>query len=235
MRLDKYLFNTGQTQSRNKAIELIQASSVMVNNIIVTKPSYDIKESDNVRVISEKQYVSRAALKLKTFLEHHPLQLTDVTALDIGSSTGGFTQVLLEEGVKEVTCVDVGDEQLHPILHNDRRVKLFENCDIRTFDPKTTYDLVVSDVSFISLHKILESVDKLSSSKIILLFKPQFEVGKEVKRDRNGVVQDDRAIEESRQQFEEACQQLKWNIVVTKESNIKGKNGNIEFLYYFTK
>ena len=164
-----------------------------VNAKAVTKPAFNVTD-EKVEVADEMIYVSRAAHKLKGFLPSLPFTPKGLEALDIGASTGGFTQVLLEEGVKSVTCVDVGRGQLHQKLLDDKRVTSFENMDIRDYPRQKQYDLVTSDVSFISLHHILESVDGLSKKWIILLFKPQFEVGKDVKRDSNGVVTDDKAI-----------------------------------------
>ncbi|MBD3825089.1 MAG: TlyA family RNA methyltransferase, partial [Epsilonproteobacteria bacterium] len=111
----------------------------------------------------------------------------------------------------------------------------FESCDIREFDSAKTYPLVVSDVSFISLHNILDDVDRLACEKIILLFKPQFEVGREAKRDRNGVVQDDKAITKAMIHFEDACAIKGWKLMKKSPSKITGKEGNLEYCYYFTK
>jgi 23S rRNA (cytidine1920-2'-O)/16S rRNA (cytidine1409-2'-O)-methyltransferase len=155
--------------------------------------------------------------------------------LDIGSSTGGFTQVLLERAVKEVSCVDVGSEQLHHSLRKDERVHVYENCDIRKFNSDKRFDLIVSDVAFISLLYILDDIDRLGCEDIILLFKPQFEVGREVKRDKNGVVQDKKAIVNAMMKFEDACRLKKWELVHKSPSKLTGKEGNLEYCYYFKK
>jgi len=233
MRLDNYLVENNYAQSRTKAQELIKKSLVSVNSTVITKNSFKIEVDSIVEVAEHDSYVSRAAYKLKYFLEDLDIDIKDTTCLDIGSSTGGFTQVLLENGVKQVDSVDVGSSQLHKILLEDPRVRPFENCDIRKFKSDTVYDLIVSDVSFISLHHILSDINRLAVDKIILLFKPQFEVGRDVKRDKNGVVQDNKAIEKAMQKFEAECEQLGWVINEKLPSKLTGKEGNLEYCYYF--
>lgn len=234
-RLDNYLVENGLCESRNKAQSLIKNGLVSVNGFLMIKTSHKLKEGDDVSVKEHKKYVSRAAFKLSTFLEELKLDLKGKTALDIGSSTGGFTQVLLEEGVAEVSAVDVGREQLHVSLRNDKRVRSYEECDIREFQSEKKFDITVSDVAFISLLHILNDVDRLSNDKIILLFKPQFEVGREAKRDKNGVVTDEKAILNAMIKFEDACSVLKWKLVKKSPSKLTGKEGNLEYCYYFRK
>lgn len=235
MRLDNYLVENNLARSRNKAQEFIKQGLVFVNEKEVRKSSYQLLANDEVNMRSHQNYLSRAAYKLSNFLDEISLDLGGLEALDIGSSTGGFTQVLLEYGVQRVSAVDVGKAQLHPSLKEDIRVKSFESCDIRDFKSEHPFELVVSDVSFISLHHILEDVDRLAKRHIILLFKPQFEVGKEVKRDKNGVVLDQRAIERSMLHFEDACRLKRWEQRAKSASKITGKEGNLEYCYYFTK
>ena len=155
--------------------------------------------------------------------------------MDIGSSTGGFTQVLLENGVSEVTCVDVGNDQLHPSLRSDPRVSIHENTDIREFSSDTPFELVTCDVAFIPLELVLPSIDRLAQRYMILLFKPQFQVGREVKRDKNGVVKDDKAIGKAMIRFEDTCALLGWKMVAKEVAHISGKEGNQEFCYGFIK
>jgi len=234
MRLDQYLVEEGFVDSRTKAQALIKARKVSVDGKAVTKPAFKVT-GEKVEIADEMIYVSRAAHKLKGFLPSLPFTPKGMEALDIGASTGGFTQVLLEEGVKNVTCVDVGRGQLHQKLLDDNRVISFENMDIRDFPRQKRFDLITSDVSFISLHHILESVDALSKRWIILLFKPQFEVGKDVKRDSNGVVMDEKAIAAAKERFEEATKELGWRLVHHEPSTLHGKEGNIEECYCFEK
>lgn len=234
-RLDNYLVEKGLAGSRNKAQSLIKEGLVSVNGEQIIKTSHKLKESDKVAINEHKEYVSRAAFKLSAFLDELGLDLKDKTALDIGSSTGGFTQVLLEESVAEVTAVDVGREQLHVSLRDNARVRSYEECDIRKFESDKTFDIVVSDVAFISLLYILDDVDRLSNDKIILLFKPQFEVGREAKRDRNGVVTDEKAILHAMIKFEDASKLKGWKLLKKSPSKLTGKEGNLEYCYYFEK
>ena len=234
-RLDNYLVSHSFTDSRNKAQEIIKNGLVSVNSKVILKSSYKLSDEDTVEVQEHKQYVSRAAHKLDAFLNELDLDVKDKVALDIGSSTGGFTQVLLERGVKEVSAVDVGKDQLHHLIKKDTRVHSYESCDIRVFESEKTFELVVSDVSFISLLNILDDVDRLASKEIILLFKPQFEVGREVKRDNHGVVLDKKAIESTMLKFENACELKAWRLIQKSPSKLTGKEGNLEYCYYFLK
>ena len=224
----------GFVDSRSKAQGVIKAGGVSVDGIIVKKPSFRI-DGHHIEMSGEKIYVSRAAHKLKGFLPDLPFCAEGMDALDIGSSTGGFTQVLLEEDANSVTSVDVGSGQLHRSLKDDRRVISVENTDIRDFYPDRTYDLVTGDVSFISLLYILDAVDRLSKRWIILLFKPQFEVGREAKRDRHGVVLDQKVIENAKRIFESACDALGWKLIEKKPSLLAGREGNIEECYCYEK
>ena len=235
MRLDSYLFEKGFAQSRNKAAELIKEGSVWVNGKVERKNAAEISEVDTVEVEKISQYVSRAGLKLRGFINEISLHVKGCDVLDIGSSTGGFVQVWLEEDAKSVTAVDVGTEQLHPTLKVDSRIFLYENTDIRLFEPQKTYDVVSCDVSFIGIGALIEHIDRLARRDIIILFKPQFEVGKDVKRTTKGVVKDGSAIIRAHHQFEASATTLGWHLEEKKESLIKGKEGNVETFYYFTK
>ena len=269
-------------------------------------------------------YVGRGALKLKSFLAAYPLEVKGKNALDVGSSTGGFVQILLQNGVKSVTALDVGSSQLDESLRADSRVIVAENTDVREFaagfqsqvsdgkfdgskqnlktrikpnfnpgksnfarqdrflgepsgdalassnlrqaeaktdeanltcvnlapkiqdtepdssTPKNVapkFDLITCDVSFISLKEILPSIDALAGENcdIILLFKPQFEVGRSAKRNKKGVVTDAKAVREARAKFELAAANLGWIMRQTLECEVKGKEGNAEFFYAFNK
>lgn len=235
MRLDSYLVEKEFVESRNQAQTIIKEGLVSIDGALVKKSSFRVEEGARVDIQSYKKYVSRAAFKLAEFLEELALDIDGAIALDIGSSTGGFTQVLLEGGASEVSAVDVGTEQLHKSLREDARVYLYESCDIRAFSSEKAFDLVVSDVAFISLMHILEDIDRLAKDKIILLFKPQFEVGREAKRDKNGVVLDTKAIAQAMQRFEDATALRGWQLLRKSPSKLAGKEGNIEQCYYFQK
>ena len=235
IRLDNYLVENNLAGSRTKAQAMIKDGFVVINGEVMLKSSLKISKSDEVRVKEHKEYVSRSAHKLASFLDELKIDISAKRALDIGSSTGGFTQVLLEYGVSEVTAVDVGKEQLHESLKNDPRVHSFESCDIRDFKSETQFDLVTSDVAFISLLNILDDIDRLACGNIILLFKPQFEVGREAKRDKNGVVTDDKAILKAMIKFEDTCSIKGWKLKLKSPSKLTGKEGNLEYCYCYER
>ncbi|XOB61414.1 TlyA family RNA methyltransferase [Campylobacterota bacterium DY0563] len=235
MRLDIYLTKNFDIQSRNKAHEIIKAKKVKVNGNTVTKPSFIVDENSKIELLEEDFYVSRAAYKLKYFLNEININLSALDGLDIGSSTGGFTQILLESAIKSVTCVDVGSNQLHEKIKNDKRIIFFENQDIRTFNSEKKFDIVTCDVSFISVLNIINDIDRLAKDKIIILFKPQFEVGTNIKRDKKGVVKDKKAIVKAREKFLDQCKLLDWKLNYFSPSRLEGKDGNEEELFYFSK
>ena len=236
MRLDIYLTKTFNIQSRNKACELIKSDKVKIDGAIITKPSFNVEDDHKIELLEDDFYVSRAAYKLKYFLEElENFDLKNKNTLDIGSSTGGFTQILLENSVSKVTCVDVGSNQLHERIKYDSKIKFFENTDIRAFQSDEIFDIVTCDVSFISILHIIEDINRFASKDIIILFKPQFEVGTKVKRDKKGVVKDKNAILKSREDFLAYAQKLNWKLKYSSMSKLQGKDGNEEELFYFSK
>lgn len=159
------------------------------------------------------------------------LNLAGADVLDVGSSTGGFVQILLQRGAKSVTALDVGSSQLSEILRRDPRVIVRENTDIREFASKKKFDLITCDVSFISLNLILKSLARLAKSALIVLFKPQFEVGAEIKRNKKGVLKDEKAVCAARAKFEQLCAELGLATLHAGACKITGKEGNREFFY----
>ncbi len=236
MRLDVYLVEAGYFESRNRALEAIKSGKVTVDSK-KAKPSTQCDENSNVEVENEKFYASRAGRKLEAFLEEHKIDLKNKKALDIGSSTGGFAQILLENEVESLTCVDVGTNQLHFIIRDDNRVAVHENCDIRNFRPDGRFEIISCDVSFISLLEIIGAIDRLANQNadIILLYKPQFEVGRLAKRDSRGVVVDLDAIARTKEAFEDSVSKLGWILKECVPSSLQGKEGNQEFFYHFFK
>ena len=169
------------------------------------------------------EWVSRSAEKLAGFLERLDITIADTNCLDVGSSTGGFTQVLLQYGASHIDAVDVGTDQLHPSLRSDHRVSSYEQTDIRDFaktqhDP---YDIIVCDASFISLTLILDSMIALANSetKMILLYKPQFEVGRTNLR-KTGVPKDTKIVEEKMKQFEDLLSLRDIEIINKEKSSL---------------
>ena len=208
MRLDdkvKELFNISKT----KAQKYIREGIVKVDNKIITKPGYILKDEEknnkkeyNIEIIEEKNryiYVSQGALKLKKAVKEFNLQeiLKDNICIDIGSSTGGFTEILLENGVKKVYSIDVGTSQLDERLKKNNKVISIENTDFRNIQidkdnkfQNDNIDTIVGDLSFISIKKIIDKIGEISPENMILLIKPQFEVGEDIARKYNGVIDD---------------------------------------------
>lgn len=184
MRLDVYLVEMGYATSRDKAKELIARKYVLVNGIKQVKPATEVKESDRVEVDSSGvlPYVSRGGLKLEKAITDFGLDFNGRYVLDIGASTGGFTDCALQHGAAFVWAIDVGTNQLDPLLRGNPRVQSMENCDIRNLTPDDIgrkVDCIVADLSFISLGKIAECLPNFLSKSgwMVLLIKPQFEVG----------------------------------------------------------
>jgi len=236
MRLDKYLVEEGYFESRNRAHDAIKAGKVKVDGKL-PKASAKIDENSSVEVEDEKFYVSRAARKLENFLTEYPMDFKAKRALDIGSSTGGFAQIVLENGVASLSCVDVGHDQLHISLRENEKVSLYEETDIREFESDKAFDVITCDVSFISILKITNDINRHSQhgTDIVILYKPQFEVGKDVKRDSKGVVQDVDAIARRKEAFETEAKKLGWELKYQALSQVTGKEGNQEYLYHFKK
>ena len=203
MRLDdkvKEIFNISKT----KAQKYIREGIVKIDDKIITKPGYILKDEEkyNIEIIEEKNrymYVSQGALKLKKAVKEFNLEeiLKDNICIDIGSSTGGFTEILLENGVKKVYSIDVGTSQLDQKLKKNNKVISIENTDFRNIqiDKENKFqndniDTIVGDLSFISLKKIIDKIVEIEPQNIILLIKPQFEVGEDIARKYNGVIDD---------------------------------------------
>lgn len=236
MRLDKYLVDEGYYESRNRANDAIKAGHVMIDGK-KAKASAKVTENTVVEVEDTKFYVSRAGRKLHHFLNEYAIDMLEKRALDIGSSTGGFAQIVLENGVKSLDCVDVGTDQLHISLRDEKRLCLHEETDIRNFKNDEPFELITCDVSFISILNITTAIDQLTQSgtDIVILYKPQFEVGKNAKRDSRGVVQDLDAIARRKEEFEAEAALLGWDTKYQSESKVQGKEGNQEYLYHFVK
>lgn len=231
-----YLTTNFNIQSRNKATELIKSNKVKCDGAIITKPSFNVLDFHKIELLEDDFYVSRAAYKLKFFLQElKNFDLKDKNALDVGSSTGGFTQILLENEIKKVTCVDVGTNQLHERIKYNDKINFFENTDIRNFESDEIFDIVTCDVSFISILNIIDAINTLASKDIIILFKPQFEVGSNVKRDKKGIVKDNNAIQKARDNFLNKTNILNWTLKYSNISKLQGKDGNVEEFFYFSK
>ncbi len=229
-RLDQTLVSHGLVSTRSQAGNYIKLGFVKVNAKVIEKAGYEVSDHDKIELLTDEQYVSRAALKLKSVAEKLQLDFKNKVVLDVGSSTGGFTDFALKRGAKRVIAVDVGTNQLHPSLRNDSRIELHEQTDIRNFQLSEKPDIVLIDVSFISLREVLPAVAKLSSvnTQIVAMVKPQFEAGESMKN--KGVIKNEKMRREVLQQIESWTKKL-FIIVVKADSEVTGQKGNRERFY----
>lgn len=236
MRLDQRLVELGLAPSRARARDLVKRGFVKVAGDPCDKPGREVTETAMIEVACDTpQYVSRGAEKLLAALDHFHLDPSNATALDVGASTGGFTEVLLERGARKVYAVDVGTRQLHLKLKSDHRVVSLENRDIRALtenDISEPIDAIVADLSFISLTKALATPLSFAAPKawLVALIKPQFEVGPG-RVGRGGIVRDEQARNDAVKDVEHwLSQQPGWTIIGSAPSPISGGSGNIEYL-----
>jgi 23S rRNA (cytidine1920-2'-O)/16S rRNA (cytidine1409-2'-O)-methyltransferase len=235
-RLDQLVHARGLVVSRSQAESWIRFGKVRVNGEVVTKPGYFADEAAEVELQAEEQYVSRAGLKLASVAKTLRLDFKDKVMLDVGSSTGGFTDYALKHGARKSIAVDVGTDQLHPSLHGDPRIELHEQTDIRAMKQLSDRpDIVVIDVSFISLREVLPHIATLCDprTKIIAMVKPQFEaVASNLKH--KGVIKNDRMRRDILKDFENWARQ--YFVVADKaDSDIAGSKGNVERFYHLAK
>ena len=238
MRLDQYIVELGLADSRNMAQELIKEGSVSLNEEICNKPAKDIKKGTRVSIVKKRQWVSRGGKKLFDALKSFEINVEGKTALDVGSSTGGFTQVLLQEGAEKIVAVDVGTNQLHQSLRNEPRISILEQTDIRDVSSKLVdfFDLVVVDVAFISIEKVIRDIEVTAKKggHIVVLYKPQFEVGKK-NISKNGLVKKETEIQKMLLDFLNTLDQSSLYFVQSKNAYIKGKKGNQEIFVHLKR
>lgn len=229
-RLDQTLVKLGKVPTRSQAESWIRLGKVQVNKKIITKPGYFVQPTDQINLTAEEQYVSRAGLKLASVTSLLGVDFNNKTVLDVGSSTGGFTDYALKRGARKVFAVDVGTDQLHPSLRNDERIELHEKTDIRDFTPHEPVDIVVMDVSFISLREILPHIARIVGAKtaIVAMVKPQFEAGKE--QVNKGVIKNDSVRRQILKDFETWAKQY-FVIHDKHDSEVAGSKGNRERFY----
>ncbi len=241
-RIDKLLVEQGLADSRTKAQAMVMAGVVMVNELRVEKPSQTFGPEALLRIkgdTPESKYVGRGGLKLEKALAEFSVDVSGFTCLDIGSSTGGFTDCLLQNGAASVVAIDVGTNQLDWKLRSDPRVDVRENTNARELKPDDfdgAFDLAVMDVSFISVTKILPVVPPLLAEigKIIILIKPQFEVGRgEV--GKGGIVREPEKHERVVREVNEFATSIGLHVVGVTESPILGAEGNKEFLTVYER
>jgi 23S rRNA (cytidine1920-2'-O)/16S rRNA (cytidine1409-2'-O)-methyltransferase len=231
-RLDQLVYQKGLVISRSQAESWIKLGKVTVNGQPVTKPGFFADEAAVIELKVDTQYVSRAGLKLASVAEALHLQFKDAVMLDVGSSTGGFTDFALRQGARKVIAVDVGTDQLHPSLHGHERIELHEQTDIRDIKVVSeTPDVVVIDVSFISLRDVLPHIATLCGpqTKVVAMVKPQFEATAAHLKHK-GVIKNDRMRRDILKDFEDWSRQH--FVVVNKaDSDIAGTKGNVERFY----
>lgn len=230
-RLDAYLAAKGIVPTRSQAESVIKLGQVLVNGQPAKKSGQMVGEHDIVSVTSSERYVSRAGLKLASVAQLLQLDFRNKIVLDVGSSTGGFTDYALQHGAEKVYAVDVGTDQLHPSLHDNARIELHEKTDIRDFTLTDKPDIVVIDVSFISLRDILPHIAReLSGAKthIVAMVKPQFEAGRN--QTNKGVIKNEKVRRDILKDFEVWAKDL-FVIADKRDSEISGAKGNRERFY----
>lgn len=235
IRLDNLLVDRKMVESRSQAESYIKLGKVAVDGIKRTKPGFFVDVNSELKILQQVQYVSRAGLKLESVAKKMRIDFRNKTVLDVGSSTGGFTDYSLKNGANKVIAVDVGTDQLHPKLRLNKKVELHEKTDIRNFKTDQKIDVVVIDVSFISIKEILPSVVNLSNknTKIVAMVKPQFEAGRN--GTVNGVVKNNSYRRKILQDFENWCRSNNLYIENKRDSEVKGMKGNQERFYILRK
>lgn len=229
-RLDTLLVQLGLVPTRSQAESWIRLGKVTVAGKGVTKPGFFADSSAVIRLTADEQYVSRAGLKLASVAQALDLDFAERIVLDVGSSTGGFTDYALQHGARKVIAVDVGTDQLHPSLRGDERIELHEKTDIRGFVPREVPDIVVIDVSFISLREILPQIAAVAgpTTRVVAMVKPQFEAGKH--QIAKGVIRNDRIRRDILRAFELWVK--RYFVIHDKaDSAVAGSHGNRERFY----
>lgn len=238
-RLDQFLFENHYFPTREKAKEAIIENIVSVNQVICTKPAYKVKDGDLIEIIGTKlKYVSRAGLKLEKAASVWNISFEDKTILDVGASTGGFTDFCIQNGARKVYAIDVGTNQLHEKLKHSPKVVNMEKTDFRSIESLPgKIDIAVCDCSFISLKLLAPNFSNLlqKDSLLVVLIKPQFECGKDIASKAKGIIKDQKIQENIKKDIVQFFEQYSFNCLGTCESPILGTAGNKEFLAYFIK
>ena len=230
-RLDAALVALKLVASRSQAESWIKLGKVSVDGRTITKSGHFVQENSEIVLDAKEQYVSRAGLKLASVAQLLHVDFKEKIVLDVGSSTGGFTDYALKHGAKKVYAVDVGTDQLHYSLQDHPAIELHEKTDIRDFIPDATPDIIVIDVSFISLREILPHLAKRVAGKqtqIMAMVKPQFEAGKS--QTNKGVIKNDSVRRQILKDFEQWSKDY-FTIVDKRDSDVAGAKGNQERFY----
>lgn len=240
MRIDVYLSNNAIVSSRTEAKHFINEGAVSVNGVVVKKASFDVDGSEDIRVDkSVKEFISRGGIKLKCAIMQFGINVDERLCLDVGASSGGFTDCLLKFGAKHVIAVDSGSGQISDSLRRDTRVTVFENYNARYMkqdDFEYVPELVVMDVSFISATYIIPAVFDViaDGGDFICLIKPQFEVGR-AGLGKGGIVKDSKIRDQAVKKVIDFAHDIGFDLREIVQSSIRGGDGNIEFLAHFVK
>jgi 23S rRNA (cytidine1920-2'-O)/16S rRNA (cytidine1409-2'-O)-methyltransferase len=233
VRLDQKLVQLGLIPTRSQAESYIKLGKVKVGGQVVTKPGHPVNEQDQIELMAKEQYVSRAALKLASVAKSLNLDFKNKVILDVGSSTGGFTDFALRSGARKVIAVELGTDQMHPSLRNDPRIELHEQTNILDVKMLSEVpDLVVIDVSFVSLRNILPTVNTIVSKpsvQIVAMVKPQFEAAQSSQKHK-GVIKNDKVRRKILKDFETWAHNL-FVIIAKADSEVAGSKGNLERFY----
>ena len=238
-RIDIELVKRGIFETRNKAQNEIKNKIVYCNNVCITKPAFDVTDTDIIEIKGEKlKYVSRGGLTLEKAIKEFNIDLKDKILIDIGSSTGGFSDCALQNGIKKVYAIDVGTDQFDKTLRLNNKINLYENTDFRNIDNNIINDANIAsiDVSFISVTKLTNKLKELTNLKeVICLIKPQFECGKEISDKYKGVPLNKEVHKSVIENVIKSFKDNNYYINSLTSSPIKGGNGNIEYLAYFKR
>lgn len=234
VRLDKALVQLGLVTTRSQAESYIRLGRVKVAGRLITKPGYFVHDLSLVELDQPEQFVSRAGLKLASVADKLAVDFRGKIVLDVGSSTGGFTDYALSRSARRVICVDVGTDQLHPKLRRDARVELHEKTDIRDFVTDQSVDIILIDVSFVSLREVLPHLAELATrqTQVVAMVKPQFETGNRLKN--RGVIKNDTERRRILHDFEQWVKRY-FLLRAKADSAVAGARGNRERFYLLTK
>ena len=239
MRIDVVLVDLGLFESRTRAANAVRGGAVFYGDMAVTKPSFDVENPDLISVRGAVMpYVSRGGLKLEHALDHFHIDMAGRKMIDIGSSTGGFSDVALRRGVTHIVAVDTGTDQMHKSLRDNPKIDLHEQTDFRCIDDSllTDIDIATIDVSFISVTKILDKLANLPKLRdVVCLIKPQFECGPEISSKYRGVIRDENVHKSVVENVVAAFEKHGFKCCGTTKSPIAGGSGNTEFLGHFVR
>ncbi len=240
MRIDKELVNRNLVTTRSKAQELIRNGHVLCNNKKIKKESFQVKEEDILEILKNNtlKYVSRGGLKLEKAIKSFNLNFENKNIMDIGSSTGGFTDCALKNKANSVLAIDVGTNLLDPTLRNNKKITLLEQTNFKTLENNhfENIDYIVADVSFISLKLLIDKIySEDVNTELIFLIKPQFECGKEIADKYKGIILNKKIHLDILNNLTNYFKEKEYNLQNITNSPIKGGNGNIEYISHFNK